>query len=333
MSKIPLRIEVVRSNITAYSSMGLKSATAIAHSLRRQYEQVIVTNVDNEYDLAMLIARQPDLVFLGMVFVRSENEPHAKIWVSEMLEKNSITHTGSNTSAHPLGLNKHLAKQRIIESGLQTSPFQIIARNSEVIINNEALIYPLFVKPTNKGGGQGIDEFSVVRTIEQLRTKVASIHTAQTTDALVERFLTGREFSIAIIGNPDSRELTAMPIELVVVKDINGERILSKVMKSQNVTDVRKIVDAAELMRIQTFAINIFQVLGARDYGRIDIRMDEFGTPHFLEVNLIPSLIENYGSFPKAYELNLGRSYETMLMQIVQLALARKLTPAHLQIA
>lgn len=313
--------------------MGLKSATAIAHSLRRQYEQVIVTNVDNEYDLAMLIARQPDLVFLGMVFVRSENEPHAKIWVSEMLEKNSITHTGSNTSAHPLGLNKHLAKQRIIESGLQTSPFQIIARNSEVIINNEALIYPLFVKPTNKGGGQGIDEFSVVRTIEQLRTKVASIHTAQTTDALVERFLTGREFSIAIIGNPDSRELTAMPIELVVVKDINGERILSKVMKSQNVTDVRKIVDAAELMRIQTFAINIFQVLGARDYGRIDIRMDEFGTPHFLEVNLIPSLIENYGSFPKAYELNLGRSYETMLMQIVQLALARKLTPAHLQIA
>jgi hypothetical protein len=46
--------------------------------------------------------------------------------------------------------------------------------------------------------------------------------------------------------------------------------------------------------------------------------------PHFLEVNLIPSLIEGYGSFPKAYALNLGLDYETMLTHIVQLALNRK---------
>jgi len=324
MPKLPLRIEVVRSFNKSLSSMSLESATAIAKTLAQHYTDVRITNIDTEADLTALIARSPDLAFLGMYYVRSDKGLHPKIWISDLLEKSGIRHTGSGKFAHRLGLNKHLAKQRMIESGLQTSPFQIIRRDNEEIINEGKLSFPLFVKPANKGGGQGIDEFSVVRSVEALRTKVDAIHTEHHADALIEEFLVGREFSVAIIGNHHSQKLSAMPIELVASKDANGERMLSKAVKSSNAEDVRAVTDPTERARLQSFAINVFLALGARDYGRIDVRFDKFGVPHFLEANLIPSLIDDYGSFPKAYEMNLGLDYETMIMQIVRLALNRE---------
>ncbi|HEY8992231.1 MAG TPA: hypothetical protein VIM37_00080 [Candidatus Microsaccharimonas sp.] len=324
MPKLPLRIEIIRSNVKGLGSMSLKSATTIAETLRRHYSDVSVTTIANELDLMAIVARKPDLAFLGMYFVLEDSELQPKIWLSDMLEKNGIAYTGSGKFSHRLGLNKHLAKQRMIESGLQTSPFQIIRRENEDIINEGKLTFPLFVKPSNRGGGQGIDEFSVVRTVEELRTKVASVHEDNDSDALIEEFLVGREFSIAVIGNSYSDILTAMPIELVASKDSNGERMLSKIVKSSNTEAVLEVTDAAERSRLKSFAINVFHALGARDYGRIDVRFDKFGVPQFLEANLIPSLIDGYGSFPKAYEMNLGLTYESMLMQIVSLAVNRE---------
>jgi D-alanine-D-alanine ligase len=324
MPKQQLRIEVIRSNMKGLSAMSIESATMVVETLRRRYTDVIITNIDTESDLSALIARKPDLAFLGIYYVHSDSELQPKIWLSDMLEKNGIHYTGSSKFSHRLGLNKHLAKQRIIESGLQTSPFQIIRLENEEIINEGTLSFPLFVKPTNKGGGQGIDEFSVVRTVEELRAKVASVHNVHSTDALVEEFLVGREFSIAVIGNHHSDTLTAMPIELVASKDNNGDQMLSKTVKSSNSEAVLEVTDAGERSRLKVFAINAFRALGAQDYGRIDVRFDKFGVPHFLEANLIPSLIDGYGSFPRAYALNLGLNYETMLMQIVNLAVNRE---------
>lgn len=324
MDTTPLRIEIVRSHSKALSSMSFESALLIAETLGHRYPDVTITHIDSESDLIALVDRSPDLVFLGMRYVRDDSELQAKIWISDALEKNGIRHTGSGKFSHRLEKNKHLAKQRIIESGLQTSPFQIIPREYEEVITEGKLDFPLFVKPSNKGGGQGIDEFSVVRTVEQLRTKVASIHNDHNADALVEEFLIGREFSIAVIADQDTQNLTAMPIELVAAKDANGEQMLSKNVKSSNTETVLAVTDPAERTKLQNFSINIFRALGARDYGRIDVRFDKFGVPQFLEANLLPSLIEGYGSFPKAYEMNVGHSYRTMLEHIVQLALNRE---------
>lgn len=76
---------------------------------------------------------------------------------------------------------------------------------------------------------------------------------------------------------------------------------------------------------MSTLALASFHALGARDYGRIDIRLDSDGVANFLEANLIPSLISGYGSFPKACELNIGLEYEPMIISITELGLIRNL--------
>jgi D-alanine-D-alanine ligase-like ATP-grasp enzyme len=117
-----------------------------------------------------------------------------------------------------------------------------------------------------------------------------------------------------------------MSLELIAPKDINGDRILSKEVKSDDTETYSVVLDRKIKFRVEKLALEAFEALGARDYGRIDIRLDSAGNPQFLEANLIPSLLENYGNFPKACMLNESITFGTMLQRIIDLANTRKPT-------
>ena len=304
--------------------MSDESATSATIVLSKHYEKVTTSIVNSFDELEAALAIPPDMVFLGMKFVPDPAHMTSKLWVSDYLDARHIVYTGSPKTSHVLESNKELAKQRMIENGLQTAPFLVIKEHDERIAGDMTLRFPLFVKPTDKGGGQGIDERSIVRTLDELYEKVASIRDRLKTDALVEEYLDGREFSVAVIRIHGSDELIAMPIELIADKDGNGERMLSNHVKNSNNEGVLAVNNLAERSRIITLAIDAFRALGARDYGRIDIRLDSQGIAHFLEANLIPSLTKDYGSFPKAYQLNEGIDYDEMIMNIVRLAASRQ---------
>ena len=142
-------------------------------------------------------------------------------------------------------------------------------------------------------------------------------------DALVEEYLPGREFSVAILKDEDTTAFQVMPIELIAPADSYGARLLSGQVKMSNSEQVLQVIDEAIKSKVTKLALDAFYTLGARDYGRIDIRLDAEGVPHFLEANLIPSLISGYGSFPKACKLNIGLEYGPMILRIAQLGLSR----------
>lgn len=321
--KTPLYIEVVRSNIKGLSSLSNESATAIVASLARRYSNVALTVVNTTEDLAALIERKPDLVFLGMMYVTDSPGSEKGAWLSEELERADIPHTGSTRFSHELELHKDQAKHQVLAHGLATARFQVIAVDQPCDKLNKGLSFPLFVKPISGGGGKGVDEHSIVRTHEQLQDKVASLRARYNTDVLVEDYLEGREFSVAVIKDPLMGELIAMPLELVAPKDSNGQSMLSSKVKSSNQEQAIGVSNRQERALLATFALDVFRALGARDYGRIDIRFDSKGIPHFLEANLIPSLISGYGSFPKAYKLDQGVEYDEMIHTIASLGLAR----------
>ena len=314
-------IEVVRSQIKRLSSMSSESALAIVASLSKQYDNVVLTEVNTVDDLNALIERKPDLVFLGVMYVLDDQGN--KVWVSDQLEAASIPHTGSPRSSHELELHKDQAKQRVINNGLASAPFRIVNVGQLYSEQEVGLEFPLFVKPLSGGGGSGVDEFSVVRNLDQLNSKIASLHTNNKVNILIEQYLEGREFSVAILRKKESDTLIAMPLELIAPKDDNGDRMLSNRVKSSNEERAIRVNDSSEKAMVSDFAIKVFKVLGARDYGRIDIRLDAHGAPHFLEANLIPSLISGYGSFPKASLINEGLEYDEMIDIIAQLGFSR----------
>ena len=326
MIKKSKHIEIVRSSTKGFSSMSQVSCDAIFDVLSKYFTNVGVTVVNNLSDLEALASKQPDLVFLGMKFVPANPKLGAKdpnkVWLSDYLDNKGIAYTGSSQVAHELERNKAMAKQRVFMADLKTPEYCIIERNRTFSNDDLTINFPLFVKPANRGGGLGVDSDSVAHTFEQLQSKVHSIHTNLNSDALVEEYLTGREFSVAILKEEFSDKYCVMPIELIAPPDKNGYRMLSSKVKSSNVEQVLAVCDGNVKYRVMSLAMNVFIALGARDYGRIDIRLDADDKPNFLEANLIPSLISGYGSFPKACELNLGMDYESMIIRITNLGLS-----------
>lgn len=309
--------------------MSKRSRQAILLALSKYYTDVRITIVDDRADLEALVERKPDLVFLGMKFVPANPllglKDRNRVWISQYLDEYGITYTGSNQIANELEANKPLAKQCSINAGLKTSPYYVIKQNQKFSEADIALTYPLFVKPTDRGGGMGIDSNSIVNNFAELQSKVKSITNKVKSDSLIEEYLPGREISVAILKNELTNEFLIMPIERIVPPDEHGARILSVEMKLADAGLSVAVAAGKVKDQVSELAINVFHALGARDYARIDIRLDNAGVPNFLEANLIPSLIEGYGNFPKSCLLNTGLEYEPMLLNIINLAFARSL--------
>lgn len=309
--------------------MSQESSVAILEVLSEKYTFVTITTVDSLDDLKLLVGRSPDLVFLGMKFIPEDDltysQHSAKIWISEYLDNYGIAYTGSTKVAHQKSIDKSLAKQSVSQAALKTSPHFVIRQTQllSVLEIPEELEFPLFVKPSNRGGGMGIDSDSVVSNHTELRAKVRAIATELRSDSLIEKYLTGREFSVAVLKHALTERLVAMPIELITEPDSRGHRLLSGQVKSENSETVLLIDDPSLEEAVSNLAIDAFCALWGRDYGRIDIRLDENNIPYFLEANLIPSLIDGYGSFPKACYLNARIDYSTMILNIVELAMMR----------
>ncbi len=322
MKKINKHIAVVRSSDIWLSSLSQVSCDGIVTLLKNFYETVEVITVNNPDDLNKIVLAAPDLVFMGMKFVPSNpklglNDPD-KIWLSDYLDEHQINYTGSGQIAHELELNKHFAKQRVREHGLNTSNFYV--RDQQTInTTSNPLAFPLFIKPTNRGGGLGIGSDSLVNNYQQLEAKVLSISLLHGSDSLIEEYLPGREFSVAILKDRLAGGYFIMPLELVAPKDAQGARILSQEVKAADEEDFLEITNQTIKNNVSELAMKVFKALGARDYGRIDVRLDSSGVPQFLEANLLPSLLDGYGNFPKACRLNINLSYADMILEITAL--------------
>lgn len=229
MGKINRHIEIVSSTVPSLSSMSKPSREAVRKTLSKHYRRVGITLVDTMSDLEALVHTSPDLVFLGMKFIPKNpslgiNDPD-KIWLAEYLADRGIATTGSQTISHRLELSKPIAKKCIAYAGLKTSEYFVAKMGCPLTAAQITIPYPLFVKPANRGGGVGIDSDSIVQNFKQLKQKVDSIAKKHGSDALIEKYLPGREFSVAILKAPIPGGYLAMPIELIA--PTNKEGILS----------------------------------------------------------------------------------------------------------
>lgn len=325
--KINKHIEIVRSGTPRLSSMGLKSCTMICDVLGKYYKQVGITYVNTQNDLDLLIDKKPDLVFLGFKNMHSADKDAQEsndIWICEQLDNNGINYTGSRKAAMILDHNKDAAKRVILDAGLLTAPYFKAKPHEYTSVKDLPLDFPLFIKPPHEGGGIGIDNESIVRDLHSFNKKVDDIERDFGTSALVEKYLVGREFSVALMETDNLSGFLAMPIELISQPNKDGDRILTREVKSED-TETVIAVEVGPLRKdLNHLAIDAFKALGARDYGRIDIRMDEEDNLHFMEANLIPGLaLHDFTSyFTSACWLNQAMNYDTMILSVVELGLA-----------
>jgi len=285
--------------------------------LSKRYKDVSITEINSEEDLEALVKRKPDLVFSGVKYFFFNNR---NIWLNDYLEMFEIPYIASSKAALDNESDKNRAKKIMQKNNIRTADF-FITNPGEY--SKESLIpikFPLFIKPVTGGDSRGIDKNSIVFNFESFTAKVLDIKIKQNSPSLVETYLAGKEYSVGIFEDSIDETLRAMPIEIIVKKNEDGHRILDFDVKKNDEEDVILVTDIQILNKLSKLAKNSFKALGGKSLGRIDIKMNHLGVPHFIEANLMPGLRKGY--FYRSCVLNLDMSYEDMIFSIANTGLS-----------
>jgi D-alanine-D-alanine ligase len=289
----------------------------ILRILSERYKDVLITEINCEKDLEQLVKRKPDLVFSGVKYFFFNNR---KIWLNDYLEMFDIPYIASSKAALDNESDKNRAKKLMQKAQIKTADF-FIANPGEYL--NESFFpikFPLFIKPVTGGDSRGIDKNSIVYNFENFVKKVLDIKIKQNSPSLVETYLSGKEYSVGILEDSINGNLKAMPVEIIVKQNIDGHCILDFDVKKNDEEKVTLVTDIKVFNKLSKLAKDSFKALGGKSLGRIDIKMDHLGVPHFIEANLMPGLRKGY--FYRSCMLNLEMSYDEMILIIAHTGLS-----------
>ena len=334
-------IEVIATDIADLAMMGfgcVNNCRSVHNALSETYSHVNFNLVRTQSDLDAIVHRQPDLVFSGIKYVIFNGSDITKnsddkIWISAYMEDADINYAGSGKDAVELEFSKDEAKRRVGKFGINTASYFVAEPGMYNSADELPISFPLFIKPLREGDGKGIGADSVVWDFASYQKKVQDVCTNFQQSALVETFLGGREFTVSILSSDSTGELVAMPVELVS-RDNNV--VLGYKEKNENRENVITVDDEITYHSVVATAKNAFIALGARDYGRIDIKMDDEGRPYFLEANLVPGMTKRLSDmdssyFPRACFINTKMSYQKTVQTIAASALYRMENIEHKQ--
>jgi len=153
---------------------------------------------------------------------------------------------------------------------------------------------------------------SFVTNFTEFESKILSLHDTFKLPILVEEYLEGKEFTVAVIETTNG-ELIVSPIEIIPLVSTNGLRILGQQAKKDDTEVLKKIKDDSMKIKLVKLATDAFNGLGVRDYGRIDIKTNKAGECFFMEANLVPGMTQGSSYFPKACEIENELTYDNVI--------------------
>lgn len=322
-------IDVVTTDTVDMRESGfgsVETCRGVADILSNIHSDVRFNLVGCKGDLQKIIGRNPDLVILCVKYIIDDISGQV-IWLSDFFDRNNVLHSGSDYKTLDFDSNKSVAKTFLRSKGVATADYFLAHSDQYSTGCQVPLEFPLFVKPLDAANGNGIDDNSIVHDFPSFEAKVRSVVSNFGRAALVERVLPGREFTVAILGSGKNQPLRAMPVEIVAQPNQYGDRILGAKAKADN-HEVLRAVHGTLRSQVADFGLRAFIALGARDYGRIDIKMDSQGVPHFLEANLVPGMTRDSSYFPEACRIDADLSYRDVIRQMCDQSVQRRPFPA-----
>jgi len=230
----------------------------------------------------------PDLIFNLTESLNQDSRN--EIVFPAILDMLGIPFTGSGALGLGLCLHKPKAKDILRARGVPTPASCVIERAKDAA--GVDLPYPLFVKLAHEDASVGIRHDNVVHNKRALVRRIRDLLEEYHQPVLIERYVEGREVNVTLLGNA---RVTVLPFHEIDFSKLPPDRprIVSYAAKWDEsspeymgtvpvpVKDISPITKAA----IERAAIGAFRALELRDYGRVDFRIAEDGTPYVIDVN------------------------------------------------
>jgi D-alanine-D-alanine ligase len=280
-----------------------ETIAAVRAALATAHEVILIEN--NSEIEAGLRASAPDIVFnMAEGLTGPDREAH----IPALLERWGIPFTGSSARTLRTCLDKAATKRVLQQRGLPTPAYAVISCVDRL---PDLPAFPHIVKPLHEGSSKGIKPASIVHTRAALQARVAYVLATYRQPALVEAFVPGREFTVALLGN--GAGVTVLPLVEICFAALppGALPLYSYAAKwlwdtPEHALDILRCptdlpADLAQL--ITGLCRRAFLALECRDWCRIDVRLDTHGQPQILELNPLPGILPNpqsHSCFPKA---------------------------------
>jgi D-alanine-D-alanine ligase len=236
--------------------------------------------------------------------------------VPAILDQYRIPYVFSGPVIMGISLNKHLTRLIVSAAGVPVSPGMLISSVNDIDKCN--LQYPLFIKPVSEGTGKGITEKNLVNSKSDLKKMVEYLLKRFNQPALVEEYLSGREFTVGVIGAGDEAiAIGGMEIEC-------KDNLPYSVEFKENYQIFCKYIPMATEFaeECKTVAINVWRALGGVDAGRVDVKADRNGRMCFMEVNPLAGLHPVHSDLPILSRM-IGINYQTLIEMIMNSVIKR----------
>jgi len=211
----------------------------------------------------------------------------------------------------------------LLQHGILTAEFQVMETGRERL--SPKLKFPLIIKPNQEGSSKGVSAHaSVVDDEAQLRTVVRELIERYEQPALIEAYISGREFTVGLLG--DRRPRVLPPMEILFKDKSNPRPVYDYQIKQEWEKHVSYQCPAnltpAELKAIERVARDTFEALDCRDVARVDIRVNAKGEIYVIEVNPLPGLTPGYSDLC-LIATAAGIDYRTLIGEILAGGLKR----------
>ncbi|MBN2256365.1 MAG: hypothetical protein JW704_00805 [Anaerolineaceae bacterium] len=244
---------------------------------------------------AMILDRQPDLVFSPAFTVRSADA--SPVVIHRLLEEMGIPYIGSPPETLEIALNKARFKRKLRLHAIQTPEYWTCSNGKYFYGDGHKTNcpdrFPFIIKPLREGNSRGISEKSIVWNQAEMDARLKEL-LPRYPELLIERYLGGdrdlREFTVAMIGNDARRML--MPAELILLTKRN-RRVITMADKNQHGTRAEPVTEAGLKGRLTRLAHTVFKLINARDYSRCDVLLSG-GKLQVLEANGQPMIPDKW---------------------------------------
>lgn len=297
-------IAVLMGGLSSERPVSLSTGNACADVLETlDYK---VSRVDVGADIAEKLAHlAPDVAFNALHGPYGEDGT-----IQGVLEYLSIPYTHSGVLSSALAMDKEKAKFIAERAGIPVA--QSIVMNRHDIGNTHPMALPYVIKPVCEGSSFGI---VIVSAEQSAPPQIIRSNQWQYGDmVMVERYIHGREFTCAVIGDKATGVIEIIP---------NGHNFYdydAKYVKGGSKHELPAKISLNIYQKIQKLSVKAHQALGCRGVTRSDFRFDEHdsqsGELIWLEVNTQPGMTPT-SLLPELAEHD-GQSFAQLLTWIVE---------------
>jgi D-alanine-D-alanine ligase len=302
-ANLPRKLAVLMGGPSAEREVSLATGRGISKALRSLGADVVDVDVrDAKFELP----RDVEFAFIALHGTFGEDGQ-----VQRILEERGVAYTGEGVEGSQLAFDKIRSKEKFREHGVRTPEWEIIGAHQR-----PGMQLPIVVKAPRQGSTVGV---YIVKKSEELEPAIADA-AKYDHELLIEKFVSGRELTIGILGDE------ALPILEIIPKGgfydfTNKYPFLNPQAGGAAQHICPASIEPGKTKEIQELALSAFCALGLRVYSRVDVILSRTGEPFVLEINTIPGMTEA-SLLPEAAGVA-GISYVDLCRRVIALSRAR----------